>query len=356
MKKVFLCLVGAAVLAGLARPATADDRVSVLFVGDIMLDGGPGHLVACGKDPFEHCAALLDDADFTIGNLECVLGSKGKQLLKSYTFRAAPGSETPLKRYFSALSLANNHTADFGSDGFAESLRLLKEAEIPHFGGGSTLEEARKPLILEKDGVRIALLGYNGFRAKEYAATETAAGSAPLYAEMAVADVRRVRESKVADVIIPFLHWGDEMIAMPDADQRGLARELIDAGASAVIGSHPHVVQTVDVYRGRPIVYSLGNFVFDYFPEDPEEWTGWAVRLTFSKGDSNPVDLETFAVTLDSAGIPRPVDTVSDGPTIPVPPASSPVATPTGPGAASPPAGSTIPRGPAATPPGNSRD
>jgi poly-gamma-glutamate synthesis protein (capsule biosynthesis protein) len=81
---------------------------------------------------------------------------------------------------------------------------------------------------------------------------------------------------------------------------------MIDAGASAVIGAHPHVTQTVDVHRGAPIVYSLGNFVFDYYPVDPPEWTGWVVKLIVAKG--KPIEMETRAVVLDPAGLPRPVD------------------------------------------------
>ena len=81
-----------------------------------------------------------------------------------------------------------------------------------------------------------------------------------------------------------------------------LARKLIDAGADAVMGRHPHVTQTIDIYHGKPIVYSLGNFVFDYFPRDPAIWTGWLVQLTFARLG---VDLKTFSVQLDAAGIPH---------------------------------------------------
>ena len=89
----------------------------------------------------------------------------------------------------------------------------------------------------------------------------------------------------------------------PGNAQKKLARSLIDAGADAVIGGHPHVSQTVDLYKGRPIIYSLGNFVFDYYPGDPLEWSGWVVRLTFAK--SPTPEIETFVVVLDRSGIPH---------------------------------------------------
>jgi len=303
--------------ANVSREAGTPDRktVSLLFVGDIMLDGGPGHVVASGQDPFEPCGELLRSADFAVGNLECVLGRGGSQLLKAYTFRAADGSETLLKKHFAALSLANNHSGDFGVEGFQEALRILDDSKIPYFGGGRNIAAARAPLLLEKHGRRIALLGYNGFRPHHYTATLETAGSAPLVEELILEDIRSARTVAKADIVIPFLHWGSEMVPMPRASHVALARKMIDAGASAVIGAHPHITQTVDVYKGAPIVYSLGNFVFDYFPVDPPEWTGWAVRLTFPAAESGAAgtpqrlapDLETIAVTLDPAGIPRPV-------------------------------------------------
>lgn len=284
------------------RQASPPGTVRVAFVGDIMLDGGPGHAIASGRDPFAACDALLLDADFTIGNLECVLGQRGKQVLKAYTFRAAPDAPRHLARYFAAVSLGNNHAGDFGPEGLAESLRILAEHRIPAFGAGHSLAAARRPHILEKDGFRIAVLGCNGFRPAHSAAGPDTPGVAPLVEADLLADITAAARS--ADAVVPFVHWGPEACPQPrDADVR-LARRMIEAGAAAVIGAHPHVTQTVDVHRGAPIVYSLGNFAFDYFPEDPPQWTGWIATLTFTKGQ--PVSLTTRAVVLDPAGLPHP--------------------------------------------------
>jgi sulfatase modifying factor 1 len=300
---------------------TDEKAVSLIFVGDIMLDGGPGHVVASGKDPFEHCTALLRDADFTIGNLECVLGRGGEQILKAYSFRAASDSPRSLKKHFSALSVANNHSGDFGPEGMAEQLRILEEERIPYFGGGRTLAAARKPLILEKNGLKIALLGYNAFRPENYAATDAAAGNAPMYADLVLEDIREAK--KQADIVLPYVHWGPELTAEPRPSQAAFARQMIDAGASAVIGSHPHVTQTVELHKGVPIIYSLGNFVFDYFPVDPPEWTGWIVKLTFRPGERTP-DMQMHAVTLDPAGVPHPVELDDPGLPAPKPPRDEP--------------------------------
>jgi poly-gamma-glutamate synthesis protein (capsule biosynthesis protein) len=286
------------------RRASPAGVVSVVFVGDIMLDNGPGNLVTAGRDPFAACRQHLLDADFTVGNLECVLGKGGRQVLKPYTFRGAADSPRFLKPYFSVLGVANNHALDFGPDGLLECLAVLDRAGIPHCGGGKDLAAARRPYLLEKDGVTVAILAGNDFQGERWAAAADAAGVNPLRETEFLADIAAAR--KQADAVVPFVHWGPELVAQPYERHRTFARKMIDAGAAAVIGAHPHVTQTVDTHAGAPIVYSLGNFVFDYYPDDPPEWTGWIAKLTFAKG--RPVDLETLAVVLDAAGIPKPVE------------------------------------------------
>jgi len=285
------------------RTASPPGVVSVVFVGDIMLDNGPGNVVAAGQDPFAACADLLLDADFTVGNLECVLGRGGKQVLKAYTFRGAADSPRFLKPYFSLLGVANNHALDFGPEGLLECLAVLDRAGIPHTGGGADLARARRPFLLEKDGFTVAILACNDFQGEKWAAAADAPGVNPLREADLLADIAAARTQ--ADAVVPFVHWGPELVAEPYAKHRALSRKMVDAGAAAVIGAHPHVTQTVDTYRGAPIVYSLGNFVFDYYPVDPPEWTGWVAKLTFAK--DKPADLETHAVVLDPAGIPKPV-------------------------------------------------
>jgi poly-gamma-glutamate capsule biosynthesis protein CapA/YwtB (metallophosphatase superfamily) len=301
--------------ASLAQSPTpsADDTttprpLSILFAGDIMLDGGPGHAVLRGVDPFADFATELLTADLTIGNLECVIAREGRIAHKPYTFRGPSESLPWLQKYFDALSVANNHTLDFGEAGFVGQLQLLEQGRLPSFGGGRNLAAARKPLLLECRGRRIALLGYNGFRPDESSATDQTAGVAPLDRELMVADIQLARRELSAEIVLPYLHWGPELVAQPEPTQIELARALIDAGASAVIGTHPHVTQTVDIYRGKPILYSLGNFVFDYYPGDPEEWIGWLAVLKFHT--DGIIDLETTAYTIDLVGIPRkiPVD------------------------------------------------
>ena len=300
-----LVLVGSAWAeeAVVRRKVSPPGVVWVVFVVDIMIHTGPGNVVAAGQDPFAACADLLLDADFTVGNLECVLGRGGKQVLKAYTFRGAADSPRFLKPYFSVLGVANNHALDFGPEGLLECLAVLDRAGIPHTGGGADLAQARRPYVLKKDGLTVAILACNDFQGEKWAAGAAVPGVHPLREADLLADIAAARTQ--ADAVVPFVHWGPELVAEPYAKHRALARKMVDAGAAAVIGAHPHVTQTVDTHKGAPIVYSLGNFVFDYYPVDPPEWTGWVAKLTFAK--DKPADLETHAVVLDPAGIPKPV-------------------------------------------------
>jgi poly-gamma-glutamate synthesis protein (capsule biosynthesis protein) len=139
----------------------------------------------------------------------------------------------------------------------------------------------------------------------------------PLNSDWVIEDIRYAKHACNADIVIPFIHWGLEMNPLPTDEQRTQAKRWIDAGATAVIGGHPHVTQTIDSYRGRPIVYSLGNFVFDYYPVDPAIWYGWAIRLTIPPAgetqqirstDHLSIDWETITVAMDPQGLPYPVD------------------------------------------------
>jgi len=280
------------------------ESVRILFAGDIMLDNGPGNVVANGKDPFEACASLFEGIDLSIGNLECVLGRGGEMKLKPYVFRGASDSPRFIKKYFHAVSLANNHSLDFGPDGMVEMLALLEREKLPNFGGGLNIKQAMAPFVTEIKGHKIAIFGFNEFNAVEYAATETVAGNAPLLEPGVTQSIKNAKEKLGCNVVIPFLHWGQELTPTPRPDQAKLAKTWIDAGATAIIGAHPHVPQTIETYRGAPIVYSLGNFAFDYFPVDPPEWIGWLAIIEITP--AGVVNLEIKTVVLDAAGCPKP--------------------------------------------------
>jgi hypothetical protein len=287
-----------------ASTSQSSKQVSILFVGDMVLDDLPGKAIEQGIDPFSAFEKIFHSADIRIGNLECVIATTGKAAEKNFTFRAHPRVIPLLKKHFNAISIANNHSGDFGPTAFSEMLTLLTEQKMPYFGGGNNLNEAHRPHIIEKNGLRIALLGYDEFMPRSFEANVNKAGVAWSEDEQVVADIKRARQQYRADIVIPFMHWGweDEMTATKR--QRELARLMIDAGADAVIGGHPHVIQDTETYQGKPIIYSIGNFMIDAV--DNEAHTlGWAIRLHIDQHGVKAWD--TRMAKLNTEGIPSPM-------------------------------------------------
>ncbi|WP_425338686.1 CapA family protein [Glaciimonas immobilis] len=282
----------------------AGPSVSIAFVGDIMLAEGPGKVVKSGRDPFAPFSAILNTADIRVGNLECVVATKGTpEPDKPFTFRASPRTLDVLKRHFDAVGLANNHSGDYGPIAFAQMLDLLDSRSIGYFGGGRDLQQAHRPLLIERHGLRIALLGYDEFLPRSFEADVDKPGIAWSEDEQVKLDIVRARTVFHADLVIPVMHWGWEDEPEASARQRQLARAMIDAGADAVVGGHPHVTQNVEQYRGKPIIYSLGNFVFNGFTE-PANITGWLLRLELDRQGARA--WRTFTAHIDHEGIPHP--------------------------------------------------
>ena len=187
---------------------TAD--VSMVFVGDLMLAELPGKRIAQGHNPFESFAPILNQSDIRIGNLECVISTIGKAEDKPFTFRAHPRVLPLIKKHFDAVSLANNHTGDFGPAAFGQMLDFLSQAKIPFFGGGRDLQQAHTPMLFKRQGITIAVLGYNEFFPRSFEADVDRPGSAWSDDEQVVADIKAARLIHQADVVIPFMHWGVE--------------------------------------------------------------------------------------------------------------------------------------------------
>ncbi len=285
--------------AGLAR----GEPVTLIFAGDLMLADGPGQSIAQGGDPLAPFAAILDAADYRIGNLEVPVATGGQpHASKIATFRADPHVVPVLRGRFDAVSLANNHSGDYGHDAFVETMQHLANAGSAYFCGGHNLAEAHRPLWIEKNGLKIAVLGYNEFKPRAFQAGATWPGVAWSEDDLVIADIRAAKAAG-ADLVIPYMHWGWEKETQPTARQKTFAHKMIDEGAALVVGSHPHVTQGAEIYQGKPIVYSLGNFVFDGF-DYPEARRGWLLRLKLDK--SGVLLWETLAAQIDDAGTPWP--------------------------------------------------
>lgn len=287
----------------LAEPSPAGSTVSINFVGDVMLADSPGKAIKRGHDPFAPFASILDAADIRVGNLECVVATGGlADPEKPFSFRAHPRVLKVLKRHLDVLVLANNHSGDFGPIAFGEMLALLERQEIAYVGGGANLVRAHAPLLIERKGLRIALLGYNEFFPRSFEADYDKPGVAWSEDEQVQLDISNARIHFHADVVIPVMHWGSEHEPLASQRQHRLARLMIDAGADAVVGGHPHVTQDIEHYKGKPIIYSLGNFIFDGFNDEANN-TGWLLRLEL---DHRGVHRwRTFIAHIDREGIPR---------------------------------------------------
>jgi poly-gamma-glutamate capsule biosynthesis protein CapA/YwtB (metallophosphatase superfamily) len=301
MLKIFLCSL-LLLLSQIMHAEEAD--ITMLFVGDVMLAEKPGQLIAQGRDPFRYVQSFFRAADIRIGNLECAVSHKGKAEDKTYTFRAHPRVIGTLKKYFDAVSVANNHAGDFGPIAFEDMLYQLEKKQLAYFGGGRTLRAAHEPYLTTVKGKKIAVLGYDGFFPRSFEALEDRAGVAWLDEDFIVADIKRAREVHHADWVIVFPHWGWEYEKLASSQQQKLAHLMIDSGADAVVGGHPHVTQNIEIYKNKPIFYSLGNFVFNGF-HDEETTTGWIAVLTLKS--QSEVKWKIIPVRLDQDGVPRPI-------------------------------------------------
>ncbi len=229
---------------------------------------------------------MREGADIVLGNLEGAISDTGADTGKLYSFRFAPGSLGALKKAgFDVLNVANNHVADWGWEPFVDSLARIKSAGIFSIGGGVNSAEAASPAVIEKNGVRIGFLGFSDVGPRQ------AGNGVPGVLTVAGSDIEKiVAEAKnKSDQLIVAIHFGAEYESLHNERQEEIAHRLIDAGADAVIGHHPHVIQDDEWYNGGYIAYSLGNFIFDQnFSSETME--GLTVYLTITKDGVKSVD------------------------------------------------------------------
>ncbi len=295
---------------GLSISAYADKEVSLVFAGDTVLDDTAGKIIEQGGDPFSDFADYFAGADIRITNMECVVSTRGQANDKMYTFQAHPRVIPVLQKHFDAVTLANNHSGDFGPDAFAQMLSLLKEAGLAQIGGGMNLKQAHTPLVFTRNGWRIAVLSYNEFHPRSFEAGFDIPGVAWSEDQQVMEDIQTARRIHRADLVIPVMHWGWENERTANPRQRQLAKLMIDAGADAVIGGHPHVTQDVSVYKGKPIVYSVGNFVMKE-TDNAFQRKGWVLKMYFDK--RGVTRFETLPVKIDMEGIPS-IDRAASSP------------------------------------------
>lgn len=270
--------------------------------------------------PFAPAVPLVKGSDITFGNLECPLTDRVEIPYEGMIFAAPAKTVKGLKLLgLDVVTLANNHSTNFGREAFTDTLEVLEENGIKYAGGGRDYSEAHRPAVIESKGVKFAFLSYNSIEGS-IDATASEPGVAwirmlpfnpdsPEDIAMVERDIRDARQQ--ADVVIPCFHWGEEYRYHPNASMVILAHKACDAGADMVIGQHPHSVQSIEWYKGKLIAYSLGNFIFDQRYVEIEgrqvgEQTrkGFALRCDFRRGALVSMELLPYRIDDNCRTIP----------------------------------------------------
>jgi poly-gamma-glutamate capsule biosynthesis protein CapA/YwtB (metallophosphatase superfamily) len=281
--------------------------IKIVAVGDIMLGRGVGNRIEKHSDgykkAFSEVSHILKSGDVVFGNLESPITSRTKSLSKEkkIILKANPSSIEALKTGgFNLISLANNHMMDYYAEGMFDTMDILEENGILYSGTGINLEAARKPAIIEIDGNSFGLLSYSdmvnyvyaGNPNISYRATDDKSGIVPRESDLVLQDVQDLRDK--VDILAVSLHWGVEESFVITTEQKEFARELIDNGVDIILGHHPHQFQGIEIYKGKPIFYSLGNFLFDQ--NDPENMESFIVQIEYT--DLKPSSISAIPVRI----------------------------------------------------------
>jgi poly-gamma-glutamate synthesis protein (capsule biosynthesis protein) len=292
-------LIAAPALPAAEQPPA--DTITIAAVGDIMLGhraepyllkDGPGY-------PFVNVLPVLREAQLVVGNLESPISKRGTAVEnKQFTLRVGPVAVEALKAAgIGVVTLANNHILDFGPQALQDTLAVLGENGILFSGAGMDLDDARAPALIKSGDRTLAFLSYSLTFPLEFYASAGRPGTAPGYKEYVKRDIERVRSQ--ADLVIVSFHWGAELMSTAKDYQKDLGRKAIDWGADLVLGHHPHILQELEVYRGRLIAYSLGNFVFG---SESDKTNSSIILLCTFKGKSLarievvPLDVNNYRV------------------------------------------------------------
>ena len=277
--------------------------VSILFTGDILLDRGVREVINHrGVDYLftQEVDSLFASCDYVVANLECPATTIRQPDFKRYVFRAEPEWLDVLRAHgITHLNLANNHSIDQGRAGLVDTKRNIEAAGMIPFGAGLNMAEAAEPLIITQHPtpithqrniyivptLRMALENYSYLPDKPCVSQEPE--------DSLVARIRRLRANDPRAVIVVCPHWGGEHTLRPIPSQIETAHRIIDAGADLIVGHHTHTLQTIEVYHGRRIYYSIGNFIFDQ--QKPINTQACVVKLTV---DADNIDVETIPITI----------------------------------------------------------
>lgn len=278
------------------------DAIEIAAVGDVNMGGTLGEVIqrlGAGY-PWERVAPLLQSADIAFANFESTASVRGSPADKQFTFRSDPASLGPMGLAgIDVVSLANNHSLDYGPEALLDTVANLRQFGMQPVGAGATESEAWRPAIVEAGGERFAFIAATRVLPPGWAATAGSAGVASAYQRQRLLDEVAAAKASGAVVIVS-VHWGVERSTSPEPYQVDLGHALVDAGASVVLGHHPHVLQPVVRYRGAVIAYSLGNFVFT---APSLEQTSMILRIGWRPGGEPVIAQQPVRIV---GGQPRP--------------------------------------------------
>ncbi len=269
---------------------SVNTRATLLSFGDIMLDRQVRLFMnQYGSDyPFARLSRFMSGSDIVYANLEGPITSNPSKTTnlsnKELQFTFDPTSAKLLSRYgVDVVSLANNHTYNFGVDGFVETKKYLTEAKIGYFGNPYNDQDVS--FVKDVRGIKIGFVGYHEFYTKDYSKV--------------IAEIKRL--DPLVDMLVVAPHWGIEYNKGISEHQKLLAHEFIDAGADVVMGAHPHVIEPIEIYKDGVIFYSLGNFIFDQdFSFDTTH--GLAVATVVHKnGTKKEFEYHLFPLTIEKS-------------------------------------------------------
>lgn len=239
--------------------------LKITFIGDVV----PGGILSYFRNEPAVSKSIyrqLRQSDIVVATLESPLGGSNTMSgdKKNIIYTPAEDFFRLKELNISVVSLANNHVLDLSEEGFVTTLQLLESNNIRHCGAGRNLTEARAPAFIEKNGLKVGFLAYckqnYRFVGKVHAADEKNPGMAPLETSMVLEDIRKVRPE--CDLLYLILHWGIEYTWLPTPESMDMATLFIRNGADGIIGGHPHRIQPYRYFKNKPVIYSLGNFLF----------------------------------------------------------------------------------------------
>jgi hypothetical protein len=295
--------------------AVRHNTIRFAAVGDLLLTALQGDSTARGLEALsDDVRELFYSCDIVLANLECTLSGDECVPTEPLVLSTEKQIRSLKDTGINIVTLGNNHTFDSFDQGFKTLTEILNDLDIPSFGAGFNCREAARPVVLERNGVSVAFMGFvDRSSGPQGFADENKSGVAEFSVEHICQQIEAVKGEVDHVVISP--HWGRERFRIPSREQMEQAHVLVDAGASMILGHHPHVMQGLETYRGAPVAYSLGNFLAnnvywrngDYFTWNCFERTGVVLVIELSADrvlniEQIPVFDDGVTISLDSYG------------------------------------------------------